>query len=68
MEDNRIQLLVDGSAAAYILDEWWNRGYDFDMTVRRVKGKHKVIIEVTDTLYASKPTQELTSLNLGGTR
>lgn len=52
------QLLVNGKDAAYIIDDWVARNYDFDMRVRRAKTKGKVVIELTDPLYASKLTEQ----------
>lgn len=51
-------LLVDGSTAAYIVDEWVVQNYDFDLRIRRPKDREKyrgkVVIELDYALFASK--------------
>lgn len=51
------QLLVDGSTAAYIVEEWDAQHYPFDLRIRRAKTRGKVVIELTNTLFASRIVQ-----------
>lgn len=47
------QLLVDGYQAAGIIDDWNERNLQCDLRVRRAKTKGKVLIELTDPIYAN---------------
>ena len=51
------QLLVKGSTAASIVNEWWDTCIRADIRVRRAKTQGHVVIETTDPVFASHVIQ-----------
>ena len=56
-EGTVFQLLLRGSEAAKVVDEWWHMQRDCDIRVRRAKTKGCTVIETTDTIFTAHVLQ-----------
>lgn len=48
------QLLLERSSAVAAAEEWVEKGYPFDLRLRRAKTYGKVVVEVKDVVFASR--------------
>ena len=49
-----IQLLLQGSHAASVMNEWWEGNRECDLRLRRAKTKGCVVLEITDLMFAAR--------------
>jgi hypothetical protein len=52
-ENKLFQLLLKGSEAAGVVDEWVERNIESDLRLRRAKTRGHVVIETRDVMFAS---------------
>lgn len=52
-EGTVFQLLLKGSAAASVINEWWEASIQADVRVRKAKTQGHVVLETTDPVFAS---------------
>ena len=48
------QMLLNGSDAADVIDDWWETSQSADVTIRRAKTKGCCVIETADVLFARR--------------
>lgn len=54
-EENRLyQLLLKGSEAASVVEDWVEQNMESNIRLRRAKTKGHVVIETSDTMFASR--------------
>lgn len=52
-EGSTFQLLLKGSEAAGVIEEWYYRGMGADIRIRKAKTKGHSVIETEDPIFAS---------------
>ncbi len=57
-EGTLYRILLKGSDAAAMLEEWWQASLRADLRVRKAKTPKCIVIETTDTLFASHVLRE----------
>lgn len=53
-ENKRYQLLLKGSEAADVVEDWAERNIESDLRIRRAKTPGCAVIETSDVLFAAK--------------
>lgn len=56
-ENKRYQLLLKGSEAAGVVEEWAERNTESDLRIRRAKTPGHAVIETCDVMFAAKIRQ-----------